>query len=87
MDRRPEVVQSGVLLMGNKYLDLLKQVLGSDYVPTLHLAECPHCWGVGKYQKTTDGPWTHCNVCDGKGKVLMKESDFKIWEYNIEDIR
>ena len=76
--------------MGNKYLDLLKQVLGTEYVPTLHLVKCPECIGSGQrieYITNDFTGWSEveaisgpCQACNGKGKVLMKENDFKIWE-------
>ena len=66
--------------MANKYLDLLKKVLAPDYVPALHLVKCPRCRGTGNEPEGLSSEWIACQACNGKGKVLMKESEFKIWE-------
>ena len=52
------------------------------YARTLHLVDCPKCRGTGSdivdYQPNVPVP--PCPSCDGKGKVLMRESEFKVWE-------
>ena len=51
-----------------------------SYTSTLHLVECPKCEGHG-YPFIGGGlSGEKCEACNGKGKVLMRESEFKVWE-------
>ena len=50
------------------------------YARTLHLVKCPKCGGEGQIfcgKRLID---EICQACDGKGQVLMRESEFKVWE-------
>ena len=51
-----------------------------SYVRTLHLVDCPKCKGTGNEPEGVSSAWIDCQACDGKGKVLMRESEFKVWE-------
>ena len=54
-----------------------------SYTSTLHLVECPECDGTGESYTDLSNPIpirVKCEACNGKGRVLMRESEFKVWE-------
>ena len=55
-----------------------------SYTRTLHLVECPKCRGSGNdpdyFSSIRSSIRRDCQSCDGKGRVLMRESEFKVWE-------
>ena len=53
------------------------------YARTLHLVKCPECDGTGESYTDLSNQIpirVKCEACNGKGKVLMRESEFKVWE-------